>query len=105
VKHTTESTSEMLDQIMGNLVSNMAKARPPRKRRPKNYDDLCWNSVARVGDVVYMPSNPDVRMTVQEIHHHNRAANNHPQEVSVQWLDANGHFTQAKMLAKTLVKD
>ena len=104
MKHATESTSEMLDQLMGNLVSNMTKARPARKRRPKNYDDLCWNSQARVGDVVYMPSNPEVRMTVQEIPRCNHAAG-HTQEVSVQWLDANGHFTQAKMLARTLAKD
>lgn len=88
--------------VMDELLASRAKK--TRKKRVKNYDDLCWNSQARVGDVVYMPSNPEVRMTVQEILRCNRAAN-HTQEVLVQWLDANGHFTQAKMLAKTLVKE
>jgi hypothetical protein len=88
--------------VMDGLLGSRAKK--ARKRRPKNYDDLCWNSLARVGDVVYMPSNPEVLMTVQEILRCNRAAN-HTQEVLVQWLDTNGHFTEAKMLARTLVKE
>lgn len=75
-----------------------------KKIKPKNYDGVCASEKAQVGDVVYMPSHPEVKMTVVVIHHCNRLAGYHPQEVTVQWLDANMHLTNAKVLAKTLLQ-
>lgn len=57
-----------------------------RVRKPKNYGDLCWNSQAKVGDVVYLPSDPNVKMTVQELCRYNYTANHSDPEVVVTWL-------------------
>lgn len=78
-----------------------------RVKKPKKYSDLVWNSMAHVGDVVYMPSNPDVKMTVAKLPYINHAAHSFGRqyEVSVQWLDANGHMTSATVYADTLLRD
>jgi len=76
-----------------------------RQKKPKNYADLCWNSQARAGDVVYMPSHPHVKMTVGEIHPHNHESNSYPQRVTVFWLGHALELISATMAAKILNKE
>lgn len=72
-----------------------------RRQKPKNYESVIAGGKAKLGDVVYMPSHPDVRMTVMFIPYCNRAAG-HTQMVVVQWLDSNLHFVSKEMKAETL---
>ncbi len=83
-----------------------ARSKPKRRTKPKNYESVCVAGQNKIGDVVYLPSHPDVRMTVTEVPHCNRAAG-HKQMVEVQWFDVNLHTVSAKMKAETLlyVKD
>lgn len=93
-----------LSDILENQIN---PTKEPRKRKPKNYGDLVWNSQANIGDVVYMASNPDVKMTVAQLPRINRTAHsvNNRYEVTVQWLDTNNHMTNAVVDADTLLKD
>lgn len=97
--------TEVNDILEG--LSGRKTTRAPRVSKPKNYGDLVWNSRAKVGDVVYMPSAPDVKMTVVKLPHINRAAHTFGREyeVQVQWLDANSHLTGAVIVADALFKD
>lgn len=90
------------------VLESRSKPTPKaRVKKPKKYIDLVWDRNAHAGDVVYMPSNPDVKMTVAKLPHINRAAHEFGRqyEVSVQWLDANGHMTSAVVYADTLLRD
>lgn len=90
------------------VIEGRTKAKPTtRARKPKWYGDLLWNSQARVGDVVYMPSNPDVKMTVNKVPRINHAAHipSNVYTVGVQWLDQSGQITMAELNADTLLRD
>ena len=79
---------------------------PQKKRKskkPKNYGDQCQIGRAKVGDVVYMPSNPEVKMTVKEVCNYNFAANHSSPEVMIQWLNTAGELTEATVFARTLL--
>jgi hypothetical protein len=88
-------------------LSGRKATRAPRVTKPKNYGDLVWNSRAKIGDVVYMPSAPNVKMTVVKLPQVNHAAHSYGRqyEVQLQWLDANGHMTSATIVADALLKD
>jgi hypothetical protein len=79
---------------------------PPKKKKlkPKNYADLCIVFIARVGDVVYLPSNVDTKMTVAIIHHLNPAAGHYDQMITVQFLNINQELQTIKLDARTLVR-
>jgi hypothetical protein len=97
--------TEINDILEG--LSGRKATRAPRVSKPKVYGDLVWNSRAKVGDVVYMPSAPDVKMTVVKLPNVNHAAHTFGRqyEVQVQWLDANGHLTGAAIVSDALLKD
>lgn len=94
-----------MSRDIADMLDNV-RAKPKRRQKPKNYESVVTGGNSKVGDVVYMPSHPDVRMTVTHIPYCNRAAG-HTQMVVVQWLDANLHFVTKEMKAETLlyVKD
>lgn len=77
---------------------------PPKKKKknPENYDDRCNFGKAAVGDVVYLPSDYDVKMTVAEIHPANRLAG-HDQMITVHYFNAEQEIQTIKLLARTLV--
>ena len=81
--------------------------RKKRKSKPKNYGDRVWNSQAKVGDVVYLPSSPDVKMTVVRLPNINYAAHTslNVYEVTLQWLDANNQMTEATINSRSLLQD
>lgn len=90
------------------VLESLSKGKPvKRARKPKKYSDLVWNSQANLGDVVYMPSSPDVKMTVAKLPRINHAAHTYGQqyEVVVQWLDASNQLTSATIFADTLLRD
>lgn len=89
------------------IESTLTNQRSPRKKKPKRYSDLVWNSQASVGDTVYMESYPDIKMTVSALPRVNHAAWTSGDEhfVSVQWFDIKRRMISMEVSASTLVRD
>lgn len=87
-------------------MTDATATRAPRVSKPKNYRDLVWNSQARLGDVVYLPSAPERLMTVVKLPLVNHAAHTTGRlyEVNVVWFDVNGHITWATIVSDALLK-
>ena len=91
--------------MLSSIDERLGLTKPKRTRKKKQsvYSDDILRGKSSVGDIVYMPSSPEILMTVANIPVCNHAAGR-KQMVDVHWLTPTGDFRQESMMARTLIK-